>query len=122
MDELLKNCNTELFKVGDKVRIRQDIRNLATLKKTDIDRYTRIFPNPSTIEYAAEKTSRYFIANEMGYYAGETATITGVMLKNNSAILSATYKQAPNQYSNRQYHHDHTAQPNVYAQQEYQTP
>ena len=24
MDELLKNCNTELFKVGDKVRIRQD--------------------------------------------------------------------------------------------------
>ena len=25
MDELLKNCNDRFFKVGDKVRIRQDI-------------------------------------------------------------------------------------------------
>lgn len=92
MDELLKNCNTELFKVGDKVRIRQDIGNLAALKKTDIDRYTRIFPNPNTREYAVEKTSCYYITHKMRYCAGEIATVVDVILKNNSAILSATYK------------------------------
>ena len=92
MDELLKNCYERLFKVGDKVRIRQDIGNLAELKKTDIDRYTRIFPNPNTREYAAEKTSCYFIPNEMRCCAGEMATVVDVILKNNSSILSATYK------------------------------
>lgn len=92
MEELLKNCNYRLFKVGDKVRIRQDIGNLAELKKTDIDRYTRIFPNPNTREYAAEKTSCYFIPNEMRYCAGETATVTNVRLQNDSSLLSATYK------------------------------
>ena len=42
MDELLKNCNTELFKVGDKVRIRQDIWHIALLKNADPERYSKL--------------------------------------------------------------------------------
>lgn len=88
MDELLKNCNTELFKVGDKVRIRQDIGDLAALKKTDIQRYTRIFPN--TKDYVTEKTSRYSIPAEMQRYAGKTATVTQRL--NDLSLLSTRYK------------------------------
>lgn len=91
MDELLKNCNTKFFKRGDIVRIRKDIGNLAALKRTDIDRYTRIFPNPSIRKYAAEKTSCYCIQNEMQCYAGELATVTDVLLHNHSSLLSARY-------------------------------
>ena len=42
MDELLKNCNDRLFKVGDKVRIRQDIGCIALLKNTDKERYSKL--------------------------------------------------------------------------------
>ena len=42
MDELLKNCNDRLFKVGDKVRIRQDIWHIALLKNADPERYSKL--------------------------------------------------------------------------------
>ena len=41
MDELLKNCNDRLFKVGDKVRIRRDIGHIALLKNDDQERYSK---------------------------------------------------------------------------------
>ena len=42
MEELLKNCNDRLFKVGDKVRIRQDIGQIALLKNADQERYSKL--------------------------------------------------------------------------------
>lgn len=42
MDELIKNCNDRLFKVGDKVRIRRDIWHIALLKNTDPERYSKL--------------------------------------------------------------------------------
>ena len=42
MDELLKNCNDRLFKVGDKVRIRRDIGHIALLKNADPERYSKL--------------------------------------------------------------------------------
>ena len=42
MDELLKNCNDRIFKVGDKVRIRRDIGHIAQLKNADPERYSKL--------------------------------------------------------------------------------
>ena len=42
MDELLKNCNSRQFKVGDKVRIRQDIGCIALLKNADPGIYSKL--------------------------------------------------------------------------------
>ena len=42
MDKLLKNCYGGLFKVGDKVRIRQDIGYIAQLKNADPEIYSKL--------------------------------------------------------------------------------
>ena len=42
MDKLLKNCYGRLFKVVDKVRIRQDIGCIAQLKNADPERYSKL--------------------------------------------------------------------------------
>lgn len=86
MDELLKNCNTKLFKVGDKVRIRQDIKDLAELKIVDIDRYTRIFPN----KIRESQKSLYEISYGMVVSAGKTAEVTGIIPKPIGAPLLST--------------------------------
>nr|DAN31481.1 MAG TPA: mindbomb E3 ubiquitin protein ligase [Bacteriophage sp.] len=86
MEELLKNCNTELFKVGDKVRIRRDIKDLAELKKVDIDRYTRIFPN----EIQESQKSRYKISYGMVVSAGKTAEVTEIIPSQSGAPLLST--------------------------------
>lgn len=88
MDELLKNCNYRLFKVGDKVRIRRDIDDLAALSKKDINRYTRIFPQRT----APKGASIYVISLEMQSYAGKTAKVVGVAPPENGApLLGALY-------------------------------
>lgn len=89
MDELLKNCNTELFKVGDKVRIRQDIGGLDALKGTDIDRYTRIFPN----KIQKSEESFYEITYGMILSRGKIAEVTEVIPNSNGApLLSNMYR------------------------------
>lgn len=89
MDELLKNCNTELFKVGDKVRIRRDIKDLAELKKVDIDRYTRIFPN----KVQESQKSLYKISYGMIVSAGKTAEVTEIIPNPSVApLLSTLYR------------------------------
>lgn len=88
MEELLKNCNYRLFKVGDEVRIRKDIADLAALSETDVNRYTRIFPNRTT----QEETSDYYISLEMQSYAGETAKVAEVFPpKDGVSLLGALY-------------------------------
>lgn len=88
MDELLKNCNTDLFKVGDKVRIRQDIKALFDLRTTDIGRYTRIFPNK-----IQSGDSRYKITRDMVVCAGKIAEVTEIIQGPPGAlILSALYR------------------------------
>lgn len=88
MDELLKNCNYRLFKVGDKVRIRRDIDDLAALSKKDINRYTRIFPQRT----APKAASIYVISLEMQSYAGKTAKVVEVVPPENGApLLGALY-------------------------------
>lgn len=85
MDELLKNCNTELFKVGDKVRIRQDIKALFDLRTTDIGRYTRIFPNK-----IQSGDSRYKITRDMVVCAGKIAEVTEIIQGPPEALLLST--------------------------------
>lgn len=88
MDELLKNCNTDLFKVGDKVRIRQDIKGLFVLRTTDIGRYSRIFPNK--IQTGG---SRYKITGGMVACAGKIAEVTEIIQgPPESLLLSALYR------------------------------
>lgn len=89
MDELLKNCSTELFKVGDKVRIRRDIKDLAELKRVDIDRYTRIFPN----KIQESQKSLYKISYGMVVSAGKTAEVTEIIPNRDGApLLSTMYR------------------------------
>lgn len=89
MEELLKNCNYRLFKVGDKVRIRQDIKDLAELKRADIDRYTRIFPN----KIQSSEKSCYKISYGMIVSAGKTAEVTEIIPDPDGApILSTMYR------------------------------
>lgn len=88
MDELLKNCNTELFKVGDKVRIRQDIKGLFVLRTTDIGRYSRIFPNK-----IQTGDSRYKITGSMVACAGKIAEVTEIVQgPPESLLLSTLYR------------------------------
>lgn len=89
MDELLKNCSTKLFKVGDKVRIRRDIKDLAELKRVDIDRYTRIFPN----KIQESQKSLYKISCGMVVSAGKTAEVTEIIPNQSGApLLSTLYR------------------------------
>lgn len=88
MDELLKNCNTDLFKVGDKVRIRQDIEGLFVLRTTDIGRYSRIFPNK-----IQTGDSRYKITGGMVACAGKIAEVTEIIQgPPESLLLSTLYR------------------------------
>lgn len=88
MDELLKNCNTDLFKVGDKVRIRQDIKGLFVLRTTDIGRYSRIFPNK-----IQTGDSRYKITGGMAACAGKIAEVTEIIQgPPESLLLSTMYR------------------------------
>lgn len=86
MDKLLKNCNDRLFKVGDKVRIRRDIKDLAELQRVDIDRYTRIFPN----KIQESQKSFYKISYDMVVSAGKTAEVTEIIPNPNRALLLST--------------------------------
>lgn len=89
MDELLKNCSTKLFKVGDKVRIRRDIKDLAELKRVDIDRYTRIFPS----KIQESQKSLYKISYDMVVSAGKTAEVTEIIPNPSGApLLSTLYR------------------------------
>ena len=89
MDELLKNCNYRLFKVGDKVRIRRDIKDLAELKRADIYRYTRIFPN----KIQTSEKSTYEISYGMVVSAGKTAEVTEIIPGPDGApLLSTVYR------------------------------
>lgn len=89
MEELLKNCNYRLFKVGDKVRIRQDIKDLAELKRADIYRYTRIFPN----KIQTSEKSLYEINYGMVVSAGKTAEVTEIIPGLDGApLLSTVYR------------------------------
>ena len=84
MDELLKNCNSIQFKVGDKVRIRQDIGKIASLKNTDPERYSKL---------VVTNSKNYSIVPEMVGMAGKTATVS-LMSRGGSGkyLLGATYK------------------------------
>lgn len=89
MEELLKNCNYRLFKVGDKVRIRQDIKDLAELKRADIYRYTRIFPS----KIQTSEKSLYEINYGMVVSAGKTAEVTEIIPGPDGApLLSTVYR------------------------------
>lgn len=89
MDELLKNCYGGLFKVGDKVRIRRDIKDLAELKRADIDRYTIIFPN----KIQESQKSLYKISYGMVVSAGKTAEVTEIIPNRDGApLLSTLYR------------------------------
>lgn len=88
MEELLKNCNYRLFKVGDKVRIRQDIKALFDLRTTDIGRYTRIFPNK-----IQSGDSCYKITRGMVVCAGKIAEVTEIIQGTpDTLILSTLYR------------------------------
>lgn len=92
MDKLLKNCNTELFKVGDKVRIRQDIKELFALMNTDIGRYSRIFPSIGRYSRIFPN-SHYKITDDMVACAGKTAEVTEIIqVAPESSLLSALYR------------------------------
>ena len=84
MDELLKNCNDRLFKVGDKVRVRQDIGRIALLKNADPERYSKI---------VVTNSKNYSIVPEMVGMAGKTATVS-LMSRGGSGkyLFGATYK------------------------------
>ena len=84
MDELLKNCNTELFKVGDKVRIRQDIGRIALLKNTDPERYSKL---------VGANSYTYSIVSSMVGMAGKTATVSSAFRGGSGkSLLCTTYK------------------------------
>ena len=84
MDELLKNCNDRLFKVGDKVRIRRDIGCIALLKNADPERYSKL---------VVTNSKNYSIVPEMVGMAGKTATVS-LMSRGGSGkyLFGATYK------------------------------
>lgn len=89
MDELLKKCYGGLFKVGDKVRIRRDIKDLAELRRVDIDRYTIIFPN----KIQESQKPLYKISYGMIVSAGKTAEVTEIIPSPSGApLLSTMYR------------------------------
>lgn len=84
MDELLKNCYDRIFKVGDKVRIRQDIGYISPLKNADPERYSKIFGTNS---------DTYSIFSSMVGMAGKTATVSYVLsCGSEKSFWGATYK------------------------------
>ena len=84
MDELLKNCNSIQFNVGDKVRIRQDIGYIAQLKNADPERYSKL---------VVTNSNNYSIVPEMVGMAGKTATVSSVFRGGSEkSLLGATYK------------------------------
>ena len=71
MDELLKNCNSIQFKVGDKVRIRQDIERIALLKNTDTERYSKLVgANYDTYSIVSENVN-YAIQHMIDFLGGD---------------------------------------------------
>lgn len=84
MDELLKNCSAKLFKVGDKVRIRKDIRGIALLKNSFPEIHSKLFGTNS---------DTYSIVPSMVGMAGKTATVSSVLCGGSGkSLLNATYK------------------------------
>ena len=71
MDELLKNCSTELFKVGDKVRIRKDIGRIALLKNTDQEIYSKLFVTNSDTYSIVSKNVNYAIQHMIDFLGGD---------------------------------------------------
>ena len=71
MDELLKNCYERLFKVGDKVRIRQDIGCIALLKNADQEIYSKLFgANSDTYSIVSENVN-YAIQHMIDFLGGD---------------------------------------------------
>ena len=71
MDELLKNCCGGLFKVGDKVRIRQDIGCIALLKNADKERYPKLFGTNSDTYSIVSKNVNYAIQHMIDFLGGD---------------------------------------------------
>ena len=72
MDELLKNCNDILFKVGDKVRIRQDIWRIALLKNADTERYSKLFVGTNSDTYSiVSENVNYAIQHMIDFLGGD---------------------------------------------------
>ena len=71
MDELLKNCNSIQFKVGDKVRIRQDIGRIALLKNTDQEIYSKLFGTNSDTYSIVSKNVNYAIQHMIDFLGGD---------------------------------------------------
>ena len=71
MDELLKNCCGGLFKVGDKVRIRQDIGCIALLKNADKERYSKLFGTNSDTYSIVSKNVNYAIQHMIDFLGGD---------------------------------------------------
>lgn len=69
MDELLKNCSERLLKVGDKVRVREDLLALIQMQITEKERYRCLFPR------AIARYNDYNINPAMAEYAGKIVTI-----------------------------------------------
>ena len=71
MDELLKNCNDRLFKVGDKVRIRRDIGHIASLKNADPERYSKLFGTNSNNYSIVSENVNYAIQHMIDFLGGD---------------------------------------------------
>ena len=71
MEELLKNCNDRLFKVGDKVRIRRDIWCIALLKNADPERYSKLVGTNSNNYSIVPKNVNYAIQHMIDFLGGD---------------------------------------------------
>ena len=72
MEELLKNCNDRLFKVGDKVRIRRDIGHIALLKNADQERYSKLFVGTKSDTYSiVSENVNYAIQHMIDFLGGD---------------------------------------------------
>ena len=71
MDELLKNCNDRLFKVGDKVIIRQDIWHIALLNNAGQERYSKLFGTNSDTYSIVSKNVNYAIQRMTDFLGGD---------------------------------------------------
>ena len=71
MDELLKNCNSIQFKVGDKGRIRRDIGHIAFLKNADKERCSKLFGTNSDTYSIVSKNVNYAIQHMIDFLGGD---------------------------------------------------
>lgn len=71
MEELLKNCYGRLFKVGDKVRIRQDIGQIALLKNAEQERYSKLFGTNSDTYSIVYENMNYAIQHMIDFLGGD---------------------------------------------------